>query len=111
MIRIDASKLGGYSGAITSMAPFAVAFALRFIFYSPLDRAYLSVLKDLDPVLTKKLQGMKVRSWREMLIIEIKRMFWMGTFLPIVAVLRLIPGIGTLLKFGFEVSKDRQIDR
>ena len=95
----------GWSGAITSMTPLVVNFILRFIFYRPLDQAYLSVLKGLDPKLAKKLQGMSVRSWREMLYLEIKRMIGMACFMPIYALLSIIPVIGTFLKFSFKVGQ------
>lgn len=62
------------SAATSRLIPLAINLALRFLFYGPLDGAYLAVLADLDPALAAKLGGLAPWSRREALWKEVSEM-------------------------------------
>ena len=98
-----ASTLAAYSKAAARLVPLGINLALRFIFYAPLDRAYLAVLSDVDPSLAGRLGSSPARSHREVLWKEARRLVRLVSFLPLYLGLSLIPVFGRVLKWGFKV--------
>lgn len=100
-----AAALSRYSAAAARLAALGINLALRFIFYTPLDRAYLSVLSDLDPNLARELAAVPARSYKEAMWKEARRLVRLLSFLPLYIFLSLIPVFGRLLKWAFKVGK------
>lgn len=98
-----ANALSHYSAAAARLVPLAINLALRFIYYRPLDTAYLAVLTDLDPALAQKLGALPARSYKEAMWKEARRVVRLLSFLPLYAFLSLIPVIGRVLKWAFKV--------
>lgn len=85
------------------LVPLGINLALRFIFYTPLDQAYLAVLSDLNPTLAQQLGRSPARSYKEVLWKEARRLVRLISFLPLYVGLSLIPVFGRVLKWGFKV--------
>ncbi len=98
-----AAALARYSAATARLVPLAINLGLRFAFYTPLDRAYLAVLTDLDPALARQLGSTPARSYKEALWTEARRLLRLLSFLPLYLALSLIPVFGRLLKWAFKV--------
>jgi hypothetical protein len=103
-----AAALTRYSAATARLVPLAINLGLRFAFYTPLDRAYLAVLTDLDPALARQLGALPARSYKEMLWTEARRLLRLLSFLPLYVALSLIPVFGRLLKWAFKVNRNER---
>lgn len=108
--RALALALDRFSAATTRLIPLVINLGLRFLFYTPLDRAYLAVLADLDPTLATQLRTRPPWSRREALWKEATRLVRLLTFLPLYVFLSLIPVVGRVLKWAFKVRKTASID-
>ncbi len=108
LLRLDASRVSSMYSTINRTLPFLISLVLRFVWYAPLDRCYLSVLAQLDKPLADSLAKLPPRSGWEMAKSEAKRLVGVVLFLPIYYVLSWIPLVGRALKFLFKVCGSRR---